>query len=70
MVAPVPEDVKLNEYVPIGKLVLVNGILPVAPQVAGLTTVPAEIVGAAGSVKVLEVETVPVQLFRVTEKLL
>ena len=70
MVAPAPAGVKLNEYVPLGKLVEVNGILPVPPQVVGFTTVPAEIVGVAGSVNVLEVEAVPVHPALVTEKLL
>ncbi|TAF95985.1 MAG: hypothetical protein EAZ32_11640 [Cytophagia bacterium] len=71
VVAPTPVAVKLNEYVPLGKLVLVNAIFPFVPaQVVGLVAVPTVKVGAAGSAKVLEVETVPVQPLFVTEKLL
>ena len=70
MVAPDPVGVKLNEYVPLGKLVEVNGILPVAPQVVGFTTVPAVMVGVAGYAIIFEVATVPVQPLFVTEKLL
>ncbi|TAF95982.1 MAG: hypothetical protein EAZ32_11625 [Cytophagia bacterium] len=70
VVAPAPVAVKLNEYVPLGKLVDVNGILPAAPQVARFTTIPAAMVGAAGSAKVLDVATVPVQPELVTEKAL
>ena len=70
VVAPAPVGVKLNEYVPLGKLVEINGILPVPPQVVGFITVPAEIVGVAGSAIIFEVATVPVQPLLVTEKLL
>ena len=71
VVAPTPVAVKLNEYVPFGKLVEVKAILPFVPaQVVGLVAVPTVSVGVAGSVKVLEVEAVPVHPALVTEKLL
>ncbi|TAF95984.1 MAG: hypothetical protein EAZ32_11635 [Cytophagia bacterium] len=71
VVAPAPVAVKLNEYMPLGKLVLVKAMLPFVPaQVVGLVPVPTVKVGAAGSVKVLDVATVPVQPLFVTEKAL
>ena len=71
VVAPAPDAVKLNEYVPLGKLVEVKAILPFVPaQVVGLVEVPTVKVGVAGSVNVLDVEAVPVHPALVTEKLL
>ena len=71
MVAPDPVGVKLNEYVPLGKLVEVKAILPFVPaQVVGLVAIPTVSVGEAGSVNVLEVAAVPVQPLFVTEKAL
>ncbi|TAF95980.1 MAG: hypothetical protein EAZ32_11615 [Cytophagia bacterium] len=67
----VPVVVKLNEYVPLGKLVVVKSIVPSVPeQVVGLVGVPALMVGEAGFDKIFEVATEPVQPKRVTEKLL
>ena len=43
------------------KFVVVNGMLPVPPQVVGLTAVPATKVGADGSVSVFVVLSLPVQ---------
>ena len=48
MVAPAPVVVKLKEYVPLGKKVVVKGIKPVPPQVTGFTTVPASMIGLGG----------------------
>ena len=42
------------------KFVVVNGMLPVPPQVVGLTAVPANKVGAEGSVSVLGLLSVAV----------
>jgi len=71
VVAPAPVAVKLNEYVPLGKLVEVKAIFPFVPeQVVGLVAEPTVKVGVAGSVNVLDVEAVPVHPALVTEKLL
>jgi hypothetical protein len=70
VVAPVPPGVKVNEYVPLGKLVVVKAILPVPPQVVGLVTDPPVMVGAAGSDTVLDVETEPIQPLLITVKAL
>ena len=54
-----------------GKLVEVKAILPFVPlQVVVFVAVPTVKVGVAGSVKVLDVEAVPVHPALVTEKLL
>ena len=67
----VPVVVKVSEYVPLGKLVVVKSISPsVAVQFVGLVDVPAVSVGEAGFDKVFNVATEPVQPERVTEKLL
>ena len=71
VVAPAPDAVKLNENVPLGKLVEVKAILPfIPPQVVVFVAIPVVKVGVAGSVKVLDVEAVPVHPALVTEKLL
>jgi hypothetical protein len=61
--------VKLNEYVPLGKLLVVNSMIPSDPaQVVGSVFVPTVKVGVAGLVSVLVAMTEPVQPERVTEK--
>ena len=59
-----PVPVKLKEYVPFGKFVVVKAMLPfVPPQVVGFVTVPAAIVGEFGSDKAFKVASVPAQPF-------
>jgi hypothetical protein len=65
----VPVVVKLNEYVPLGKLVVIKAMVPSVPlQVVGFVGVPAVRLGEAGFDKTFGVAAVPVQPKRVTEK--